>query len=312
MTQRLTVIVAAALIASCRAESGGSLEILYAMYPSTTCTFSTDGDISPFGRYDPHGYGGGAPSAYHLTLLLRNDMLVPESEDDPASSSFGGRVRPRANDVVISGFESCWDLATNHPQINAADSGFPLDCETLPADQQGFLPSTGTVQAGGTIASGGRALLSVDIASNHALRAAGIFGPNFKPWAIPELALPGATTTTFAQSRVAGPLASSSTDGLARSAAWGNFPADDFNEAMVFVALRAAGKKQDGTPVKSNWFLFPVDIRVGTLAGYCGFPRVKDCGGGETAYSGSVVDFQASCEPYQFQQLQCRSIDCPS
>lgn len=287
------------MLTSCGAESGTVLQILDSPELTEACELDAGADaFRATGRYDPRGFGWMWPTAFHLPLRLRNNMVaVDDSSDD-------GYLRPNANDAEILGFDVCWALASIVGGFGSFGDGIPFDCEDLPVDQRGFVASSGTVAAGG-----GLTALTVDVLPLTALQAAGIFGAAFDPSILTSVEI----IDSHANASYFGDELLESAASASRSAAWGTFPYDPSNTARVLVVLRAKGKTQVGAVVQSNWYVYPIDVSIGAAATACGSPPPpQSCPSGGTAYVGVGLDLTESCLPFQFGDLECVEVACPS
>ncbi len=297
----LSVMLAVCLCGSCAAERGASLQIQNVPVPNESCEYTVASDkYTSSGFYDPHGYGNHVPAAYRLALLLRNNMIA--AEDDPATS-FDRDIRASANDVEVIGFNVCWDLASHH-ETYGNEGELPVECDALPADQKSFVATSAWIGSGG-----GQVTLGLDVLTLAHLQAAGIFGAGFLPYAIPEQPR---YETTEAQPAFSLPL-DGATSG-SRSAYWGDFPFDPSSRARLILVVQAVARTQSGDGIRSNWFLFPVDVCVGCLTYACGVPVYTECTSGPeptTAYVGGYIDMTKTCLPFQNTRPECLELSCP-
>lgn len=291
--KRIVVLSLAAWMGACGAEEGGVLQVLYSPVPENNCSYSAQQrTYVPTGFYDPHGYGSVFPTNFSLALTLRNNMAAGVTTDP---------VTPR-NGVELLGFELCWKRAAEHEEIDSFDGKLPFTCEDLPPSQQAFSTTSGTISAGGDMVA------SVDVLSLTALQA--LYGDGFYPHLIAEIAQDPSLNVSGAVFSL--PLATSP-GSLNADPNWGDFPSTLTRQDRVLVLLRAVGKTQAGRMVRSNWYLYPVDICVGCLASACGGVAVATCTGGSLvyqAYQGAIVSFAESCNPFQALELECTEIGC--
>ena len=308
--RHLSTFVWVGLIAACSVDNGGtSLQIVDTPLPDDSCILRPDASVvSSSGMYDPHGDAGLVPGSFDIGIRLTNNMIIPTN--DPATS-FTRSVRANVNDVVLLGFNVCWDLASRHQNYGSADDGMPFDCGKLPAAQSAFVPSTGTVPA-----NAGKAVVFVSVLTADALRAPDIFGPDFYPADLPERVR---AVVSNPQPPFSLPLANGACEqdptthecAATRDHNWGNFPETPDDTATMLIEMRAVGKTQGGLSILSNWFLYSVDVCVGCLARSCGVPQRADCTDGSSSYVGGIVDFTASCQPFQFHGRKCLALACP-
>lgn len=257
--QRRLALLGVLVLAACKAEQGGALQLQDSPVPDSTCiTTAETTTVNSTGFLDPHGIAGYA-EAYHLSLRLVNNMITPQ---DDTATSFDRDVRPAANDVILVGFNVCWDLASRYQGLGSADSGLPFHCDSLPNAQRAYTADSGTIASGG-----GKLVTSIDVLSLQAMQAPGIFGPDFFPADLPTQTR---YVTTVAQPAFALPITNSACEqdanhdcAATRSGNWGDFPQVADNKATIIVIAQAVGKTQDGTPTLSNWLVFPIEVCVG-------------------------------------------------
>jgi hypothetical protein len=256
------------VLAGCAAEGGGVIEIVSSPVADNVCVVSPNSQIvQNVGSYDPQG-----PFSYRLDLLLRNNTQLAENDK---AETFGDRaIRERQNAIDVYGFDVCWYRADS-PQVATIGShadGLAIDCFELPDNQKAFITTGISVPP-----NGGLGIATAHVLQDVDLQAPGIFGPDFKPKEIAAL-----TEDPTAETR---------------SANFGNFPFA--TESRVIVQLRAVGKLQAGSPVESNWFVFPVDVQVGFVDLFCQDIMAPTC---------AFYITDQSCDPYQGVKIECSDV----
>lgn len=256
---------------ACTVESGTMFELVAMSRPAVaTCIFNPDSPlIESSGFYDPAGQDG-----YVLAPMFVNHM-VDETYDDVQNAS-GDNIRPSANSITITGFETCF-YRENDPNLDVnqlTPKGQTLvDCTSLPQAQQRFIVSSGTAPP-----DGGRNLAIIEVLTHQDLRA--LYGDDFNPMAIPNIGPYGEDGdgdgfTDGPSDFIRFSQLSEDPSSPTRSVAWGNFP--EAREDRVVIQLRAVGKLQTGQAITSNWRHFPINVAVGVVDGACGDMFLQQC-----------------------------------
>ncbi len=294
--KRLLVLIAMLMVlGACTTDTSGTgLEILSAPAFEPDCSLSpTAAAYYPSGSYDP-AYPVYAP-AYALPLLLRNNLESNE-RDNPATGFEDVPLNRETNNIQVSGYETCW-YRGDDPRVTPIDAfqdGELIPCSSLPADQRAFVGATALVEA-----DLGESATSVLMLRPQALRAGGMFGPNFDAQSIPYY-IPGFWLEDPA-------------DPARDTSSWGTYPTDT-RHFRVYVQVRAVGTLQSGRAIHSNWFVFPVDLCVGCQIGVCGIPVSMACDDAGTIFAaqGEIVDRVTSCLVSQNVNVVCTGYsECP-
>jgi hypothetical protein len=227
-------------VLGCAERNNVSLQIVRSIAPDSSCAFGPSNASIDAGGFDPTF---GQP--YTLGMVLRNNL---ETEDDDPSKGFAGQNnRPRTNDILLQGFQTCIYRAADMNVLTAPD------CDDVPAAQRANIPSAETIDRQGSAAVG---IQLLGVASLQTLYSA-----SFDPTSIPTA---GADPTGTVLS------ASAESPGSGRSASWGTFPAD--TQDTIIIQVRAIGRTQGGNRVESDWLRFPVQLCI-----HC-YPSCGDLG----------------------------------
>jgi len=332
---RFYLIITILLASACAVEeSGTGLEITGAVEPDlTTCKAGTI--LFESGLYDPMGLiNETTPDGFLIGLSVENKLRG--SDVDQVGTSHGwGSVRPNANNLQILGFDACFYRADDISvaAFNSHQDGQPIDCSSLPKDQQAFLATSLWIPPttlGNT---------TIKILTPSQLQAEALFGPNFKAEDIPvqgsisiDTNFDADTTDPTDEVYSFGP---ESFAPETRNQAWGTFPADQ--KSTIIVQMRANGKRQTGEIVQSNWYVLPIEICLGCAATTCGDLQKTVCSGDfcsngtgcpssgicandgvsctpmVTAFSGTLASGTTTCAPaQQSTSLTCEDVTyCP-
>ena len=315
-------------------ESGTSLEIIGAVEPDTT-SCKAGSIMFESGLYDPMGLvSERTPDGFLVGFSIENKLRQGDADQIDTSHGWTS-VRPSANNLQILGFDTCFYRADDISvaAFNSHHSGQPIDCSTLPKDQQAFLTTSLWLLPG---ASGNT---TIKILTPSQLQADGLFGANFKAEGIP---LQGSTSidTNFDTdtSDPTDEVYSFGPESFApetRNEAWGTFPASQ--KSTIIAQVRANGKTQTGEVVQSNWYVLPIEICLGCAATTCGDLQKTVCSGDYcsdgsgcpssgvcandgvnctpmvTAFTGAIASAVNACAPAQQNtSLTCEEITfCP-
>lgn len=288
--------------AGCTVEPGDVLQIRFPVEPDTTCTYRTTSVLSySVGFFDPWPLRGIRATRYSLWVNMRNN-IAKESNDEPLTSQ-GAKLDSEVHDILLSGFEVCF-YRVDDP--TAFDDGLPMTCDQLDSSLLGFVPATGyAVPAGGLEVAGAPMFTSEDLQSDR------IFGSSFNP-----VAIPGAGSFAYDANQDGtaeadgGILFISEYPGDNRSAAWGNFPPNT-RSADLMLVVRAVGRVQSGSVVRSNWLTLPVIVCVGCSGIECGTVPILTCDDDSRAFDGSLPDASGACLPFQFGVDCVENDGCP-
>ena len=292
------------VFASCT-DTGTVLEITGAPIPSTTCAYQADSTANYIsGYYDPAGIDG-----FSMVLSIRNNMVT--EDDNIVTGANSDTIRNVGNNVVITGFDTCWYRA-DLPKVEEYGSfsgGVPdsFECDNLPDAQKTFAPSSGLIPAGG-----GSGIASFPILTYADLQAADIFGAGFHPDAIDaERVIPFDTNfdgdTDDIGDEVYSLLLTSPYNTGSRDANWGNYPAS--YQAQIVTWSRAVGRTQTGSTVRSGWFNYNIDICLGCTDAACGYLVKTDVTPADTTDDLFCITGEVSaisgCRPYQGGEITC-------
>jgi len=248
-------------------------EVLSAVLPDSQCLFSTTNSPYASGYYDPTVDGG---QGYALTLLMRNNMRVPD--DDPVALGEIANIHGRAHDVKVTSLDACWYPADLIDTYGASSpDGQLLDCSTIP-EQSATIPTFANLDEGGSLG-----LVQLKVLDIAALR--GLFGATYSPLQIPitgrylyaDPSVNPQVANGSQQTGVRNAYSFSSEDPSnlsGRSTFWGDkYPAR--RDVTIMVQVRANMQMQSGERMTSNWFTFPITVCTGCMQDYCG-PLVEE------------------------------------
>lgn len=288
----LSLVLSAATLAGCGAETGTELALGFATQANEQCVFRPDADLTlPRGVFDV--LLAGNSTAFTLGYVVSNGLEA--AEDAQYTTGDGRELRPDSARVTFAGFDVCW-VRGDDPDVEsfgAYSQGAPVDCAELPYDQKRFVPTSGSIAPEDEV---GVAIGSILRVSD--LRADGIFGPDFQPANIPRLGIyDDGGVRRYSQAA----------DPSQRNAAWGDFPEDTIS-ATVLLQMRLVGKNQAGMTIRSNWISYPVDVCLGCAYQACGQwteSQAIACPTDQSGFVGQAIDGANSCLPAQLMRISC-------
>jgi hypothetical protein len=297
--KRLFRILVPLCLLTCGPDGGVSVDLMFVMRPSEQCVYSADSNtIDLDGIFDP-----ALAPAMHLGIAMRNNLATSTDNGTECPGS-GEGCDVLSNDAVLSAWEVCW--------FRQDDEGPLATCDDVPSGQQAVLPGSGSV------AAGARGVGSVEILDTAALQT--IYGAAFAPSAIP---VQGAFAEDTNRSGTIDPedtvfysYGPESAASPTRSAAWGTFPAENYD--IVVVRFRAQFVTPKGDELVSNWMSFPVRVCPRCFAGACGalvqtqcFDRCNNapCPSDDPATTGTVETIGPLC---RVQTPGACSSHCPA
>lgn len=274
-------------LTGCVAEDGFLMSILDSPARNAQCIFPANPQAYlSRGRLDA---SFGNPFTLGMTIL---SSLVDEDEDTRVCAGAGDACADPQNRITLLGFDACFFREASLPaDIDDSDiaSGRLLDCDALPAAQNRFVPSAGTLLPGET---GVATLQILETADVEALYSG--------------LDISAIPVGTF---NIEDPA------DAARDPAWGAFP--EAREDRVLIQTRARGKLPTGRSIQSNWYTFGITLGMGSVKALCPepIPALCDCTTGPcnettgqcpdgsacaTGDVGTVAGFGEGCAPWEF------------
>jgi len=307
---------------ACKVDTSVGLQILAVPTRDSSCLYSSDSASNWLrGYFDPTGQ-----SHFELSLTLRNNLQT--EEEDPLELFEDTNIRPRANDIKLLGFDSCWyreqpitGKTTTATEI-ASSQGKVIDCKNsvsfkvsdfaepqqlIPDEQRRYLSSNGIIERGG-----GKNVALIDILTQADLVGASMFGAAFNPGNIPVEGILCDTNGSGALDAADDffVIGFEHPSDSPRNAAWGDYPTT--RTTTVIVQVQAFGETQNGTQVKSDWFVYPIDLCVGCVFPRCGALSCKVCTGTTPLVSnarGKRPNFIDACLPFQGDDFTCDDFD---
>ncbi len=264
-------------LVGCKSETGSLLQIINSPAWADDCTLPAQPTLyRSTGLYDPSGSDG-----YIMTMFLQNHA---NQDQNPASITGDPNVKPQTNDAQLIGYDYCF-YRGDDPNLTAYDpkgKGLLVDCDDVPDDQRGFVPTGATVEAGeGTLST------LTYVLDHRDLRA--LYGEDFDPIALRNPATYG-----------------NPTNATTRSPAWGDFP--EATSSTVIVNIRARAKAQSGSTIRSNWFAFPVRVSPASITTFACTSQVVTCADGSAGVQGSRLS--TSCgAAYSGGPFTCEDVD---